>query len=580
VRLRVFLAVSLVSLAIYVVTSSPTVGPVDSGELTLAVWGLDIAHPPGFPLYTLLGWLATHLAPCSPARAANLLSAICAAAAAGAVGVILTRFVRSSHACIAAALCFSLGRSPWSWATVAEVYALQSLLLACTLALLTGTLSGRTHAMAGYLVGLSLANHLGTAVSVLPALLLMAPLVGIAVPVGFLILGLSTYLYVPARCAAGPLFNWGNACTLRRFIWHVTGKQYQVNLSLDPVQMVRELAAFWSALVRQYPPLLLALVAVGVVLFARRHRRASVALLVLVVGNILYCAMYSIGQDKDAYYIPSFMVLAVPLGTTMAALAQRLPRKASAAVLAVPVVLAIVNFSSQNRGRFALARDYALDALASVGDKGLLLTSDWQVYAPMLCLQEIEGCSPGIASVDVLLLRRTWYLDYITRKWPALATSAGRALAVYRALLYRFEYGLAYDPAAIQRAYVNLINALAQSSVAATGGPACLMGPMDQGVGAGWGAVPRGIAERLAPLGHPVHYEEIPLRLDTVLGKDPSRTEVGDHIRRHYARALLRQAAVLQASGAVQQAQEKQSLAQRLSPPSGRQQDISGSGYQ
>jgi hypothetical protein len=568
VRLRVFLAACLVSLAMYVITSSPTVGPVDSGELTLAGWGLDVAHPPGFPLYTLLGWLATRLDPGSPARAANLLSAVCAAAASGALAVVLASYVRSEFACIAAALCFSLGRSAWSWATVAEVYALQSLLLACTLALLAGTLTGRARALAGYLVGLSLANHLGTAVSVLPALLLMVSWGGIAAPVGFLVLGLSTYLYVPIRCAAAPLFNWGNACTLRRFIWHVTGKQYQVNLSLDPTQMVRELSAFLSALVKQYPPLLLVLVAAGAVLFARRHRRASLALLVLILGNIIYCAIYSIGQDKDAYYLPSFMALAVPLGAAMAVLAQRLLRRASAALLAIPALLALANFSSQNRSSFTLARDYALDALASVGDKGLILTSDWQVYAPMLYLQAVKGRSPGVASVDVLLLKRTWYLDYIARRWPALVTSAGRGFAVYRALLHRFEYGLTYDPAAIQRAYVNLINALAQASVSATGGPAHLMGPMDRGVGSGWGAVPRGIVERLAPLGHPVPYEDIPLHLDTVLGEDPSRTEVGSHIRRHYARALLREAAVLRSSGAVHQAEERRQLAARLSPPS------------
>ncbi len=564
--LRVFLAASLVSLATYVTTSSPTVGPVDSGELTLAAWGLDVAHPPGFPLYTLLGWLATRLALGSPARVVNILSAICAAAAAGAVGVVLTRFVPSSFACIAAALCFSLGRTPWSWATVAEVYALQNLLLASSLALLAGRTSSRARVLAGYLVGLSLANHLGTAVSVLPALAVLTPLAGLAIPAGLVLLGLSSYAYVPARCVARPLFNWGNACTPQRFIWHVTGKQYQVNLSLDPAEMLHELGAFWSALIRQYPPWLLALVVVGALLFARRHRRAAVALCVLVSGNVAYCATYSIGQDKDAYYMPSFMVLAVPLCLTMAALLRRLPRRARAAVLTIPAVLAIANFSSQNRSRFTLAQDYALDALASVGQKGLLLTSDWQVYAPILYLQEAEGRSPGVASVDVLLLKRTWYLDYLARKWPVLTASSSRALEIYRALLYRFEYGLSYNPAVIQRAYVNLINALAQASVAGTGGPAHLMGPMDRGVASGWGAVPRGIVERLAPLGQPVPYEEIPLHLDTVIGKDPSRTEVGDHIRQHYARALLRQAAVLRASGAVPQAQEKEELAQQLYP--------------
>ncbi len=565
-RWRLSVAVAAVSLTAYVLTLSPTVGPVDSGELTLAAYHLDIAHPPGFPLYTLLAWATTRLVPGSPARAANLLSAICAAVAAGALASLLTRFVRLPMACAAAALCFALGRTAWSWSTVAEVYSLQSLLLALILLAAVRVSSSRLRILAGYLVGLSLANHIGTAAAVLPALALMVPLLGLAVPVACAILGISVYAYLPLRCLAGPLFNWGNPCSLRRFVWHITGKQYQVNFSLNPAGMLEEVEAFWRALSEQYPVWILPAVGAGQVLLARRQKRIAYGLAVLVLGNLLYCAMYQIGQDKDAYYIPAFMAMAIPLGIAVEAVISRIPRRLAAVALVVPAIIAIRNLDSQNRRGFALAESYARDALQSVGPKGLLLTTDWQVFAPTLYLQEVEGESPGVVSVDVLLLKRTWYLDYLARRWPALLAATGRSLTAYRALLHRFEYGLSYDPGAIQRSYVNLINALAQASVTATGGPSHLMGPMDQGVGAGWGAVPRGIVERLVRLGERVPYEEVRLRLDVVTGDDPSRTEVGNHIRGHYARALLRQAAVLRSSGAIRQAEQKEQLARQLSP--------------
>ena len=49
------LLVFLLPLAVYLLTLAPTVTLIDSGELILTAWGLDIAHPPGFPLYVLIG---------------------------------------------------------------------------------------------------------------------------------------------------------------------------------------------------------------------------------------------------------------------------------------------------------------------------------------------------------------------------------------------------------------------------------------------------------------------------------------------------------------------------------------------
>ncbi len=62
-------------LILYLVTLRPGVLPADSGEFQLAATQLNIAHPPGFPLYVLVGWLFTRL-PGEPATNLNFLSAI------------------------------------------------------------------------------------------------------------------------------------------------------------------------------------------------------------------------------------------------------------------------------------------------------------------------------------------------------------------------------------------------------------------------------------------------------------------------------------------------------------------------
>ena len=58
-------ALFLMSLALYVRTLAPTVATVfdDSLEFQLVLPTLGIAHPTGYPLYTISGWLFVHLLP-------------------------------------------------------------------------------------------------------------------------------------------------------------------------------------------------------------------------------------------------------------------------------------------------------------------------------------------------------------------------------------------------------------------------------------------------------------------------------------------------------------------------------------
>ena len=49
------------SFIVYIVTLCPTVNFIDSGELVTACATMGIAHPTGYPLFTLIGWIVAHL---------------------------------------------------------------------------------------------------------------------------------------------------------------------------------------------------------------------------------------------------------------------------------------------------------------------------------------------------------------------------------------------------------------------------------------------------------------------------------------------------------------------------------------
>jgi len=54
-------AAAAIPFAAYLLTLCPTVYVGDSGELTTAAATLGIPHPPGYPLYVLLGYAFSHL---------------------------------------------------------------------------------------------------------------------------------------------------------------------------------------------------------------------------------------------------------------------------------------------------------------------------------------------------------------------------------------------------------------------------------------------------------------------------------------------------------------------------------------
>src|SRR5881394_1979101 len=76
--------VSLVVLAIYLVTLAPSTAMWDTSEYIAAAYTLGLPHPPGNPLFVLIGRVFSILPIAgSVAARVNILAALCSAVAAG-----------------------------------------------------------------------------------------------------------------------------------------------------------------------------------------------------------------------------------------------------------------------------------------------------------------------------------------------------------------------------------------------------------------------------------------------------------------------------------------------------------------
>ena len=126
-------ALGALCLTVYGFTLCPTVAGGDSGELTTAAYTLTVAHPPGYPLWTLLGKLFTLIPYGSIAWRVNLLSAVCDAGAALLLFLAVARWTRNTWSAFLAAGLFAFSPLVWRYALVAEVFALNNLFVSALL---------------------------------------------------------------------------------------------------------------------------------------------------------------------------------------------------------------------------------------------------------------------------------------------------------------------------------------------------------------------------------------------------------------------------------------------------------------
>jgi hypothetical protein len=157
----------------YLFSAAHSVTFEDSGVFIGAAASLGLPQPPGYPLYTLIAWLFTHLPFATVAYRVHIFSGLCVAGSALFLYLSARRlFAGNWQVALIAALLFAFGDTVWSQAIVAEVYPLHILLFSClffiTLKIIEQP-ARKNFIWFGVVFGLALANHW-------PLLILAAPM--------------------------------------------------------------------------------------------------------------------------------------------------------------------------------------------------------------------------------------------------------------------------------------------------------------------------------------------------------------------------------------------------------------------
>ncbi|XP_059770280.1 protein O-mannosyl-transferase TMEM260 isoform X3 [Balaenoptera ricei] len=242
--LRGGVAVFAAVAAVFTLTLPPSVPGGDSGELITAAHELGVAHPPGYPLFTLVAKLAIILFPFgSVAYRVNLLCGFFGAVAAALLFFTVFRLSGSYAGGILAAGVFSFSRLTWQWSIAAEVFSLNNLFVGLLMALTvhfeeatTAQERSKIAKIGAFCCGLSLCNQHTIVLYVLCIIpwilfrllkekeLSLGSLLKLSL---YLSAGLLPYIYLPISSYLHQArWTWGDQTTLLGFLTHFLREEY------------------------------------------------------------------------------------------------------------------------------------------------------------------------------------------------------------------------------------------------------------------------------------------------------------------------------------------------------------------
>jgi hypothetical protein len=232
--------VSAAVLLLYIITLAPSTAMWDTSEYIAAAYTLGLPHPPGNPMFVLIGRVFAVL-PFAPnvAMRINILAALSSAVSAGAWFLITERvlvgwFPKRSYRVIGGALAAAIGATAftvWNQSVVNEkVYTVSLAGIAIISWLMIrwadepdGKKADRTLLLVAYLLGLGYSVHMGgmlAAPAVAAVVLVRRPRTLLRWPLllgaaGIMLFGLTPFAIQPIRAAYNPAINEGEPTACR-----------------------------------------------------------------------------------------------------------------------------------------------------------------------------------------------------------------------------------------------------------------------------------------------------------------------------------------------------------------------------
>lgn len=492
---------SIIVFIIYLFTLAPSVIQIDSGELATVQYTLGIAHPTGYPLFTMLGFLFLQI-PLGLRKItqANLLAAtwsvfaiyffikvlivllinieekknnIVSKKKQKTVAAIKFNEDQKIFSIIAAAFFLAFSKTFWMQSTSVEVYSFQTMLFALILFFSFKAFSSKEeYSKSWSLVGLSFAfgfsNHMTTLLAIPFAAILFfikEKLTTSSIKIIFKTLVLSIpvlvliYLYLPIRAAQNPIMNWGNPINFENFWRHFTGKQYQVWLFASFEATKKQLGNFVSNFPSEFTIVGLFIGLIGFIFLYKINKKIFLTTLATFLFAVLYSVNYDI-VDLDSYFLLAYMIFSIWILFGFLLLFSKLEQLLKTKRMIIPIFTILIfvplasNKSEVDQSDVYTFEDYTKTILNGVEKNSIILSYQWDYFiSASYYFQNVEHFRKDVVVVDKELLRRSWYYNQLKRNHSDAIKKIDDEVNQFLIALQPFEKNDNFDAQLLEKNY-------------------------------------------------------------------------------------------------------------------------------
>jgi len=353
-----------------------------------------------------------------------------------------------------------------------------------------------------------------------------------------------------------PMFNWSDPVTLRMFYRHITGFQYQIWMfSKDPTIWNQQATFYLGNLPGELGYAGLAVAALGVFRWGKDYRWIGLTLaivglcLLVATANLLpttggasqqviypmqwsvaylliataggwylarrgapvvalavvlfgVCLIWSSGyeiMEIGPYFMAATFGVGILLLGGLLALREWWGNRVLLPLAGVLVAITIAtNFHQSDERGNTVVEDMTVNMLNNLPKDALILSQQWDFWlAGSFYLQAVENVRPDVLVIDPELLRCSWYIKQLQHSHPQFMAMVQPEIDRFMKPLSQFEAEEPYNPAEIEAAYVGLLRAMIDKSMAHR--PVLVTGEVRTDVSARWRHVPYYLALRLMP---------------------------------------------------------------------------------
>ncbi len=427
----------IVIFGVYLSTMFSSYKGNDSPETAAAALILGIMHPPGYPLMTMTGKIASALPLANPAFRINVFSALLAVAVVIFMYLILIRHVFAcykselSFRLLAAGFAFVLAFSGYFWPQALEakggIYNLNLFFLSVIfLAMLEAIKNNEVKFiyLSAYIYGLSLSNHWPSMIVLLP--LFIWVIYGIKPALSckklfmssaFTVLGLSAYMFLYVRAGTSPDINWGDPGTIGRLISVITRESYRGEIKpFTAFVLGYHLKYFGVWFVSNYGFLWM-LLPFGAVFMYKDNKPAFF----MTAGTALILSFVLVFLNRTAletiwlmgiFLMPAALSVLIIIAKSASFVAERSGLAGRLAVLAAvyfsAAFLFFSNLPRNSRQSDFISYDLGRNILQVMEDKAYYLSEHDMYYMPVLYSLKIERKKPDVKFYSLPALQYEW----------------------------------------------------------------------------------------------------------------------------------------------------------------------------